>query len=81
MLDVPDILVNSAGLNQSGVAVVDMGFAQWIRVIRADLTGNSLTSRPLVRDKGQVGAIVKITSIHAFAMRAGGADDTAAKGN
>ncbi len=80
---VPDILVNSAGLNQSGVAVADMEFAQWDRLLRTDLTGNFLTSRRFVRDlrnKGEAGAIVNITSIHAFAMRAGGADYTAAKG-
>ena len=82
-LGVPDILVNSAGLNQSGVPMVDMDLAQWERLLRADLTGSFLTSRRFVRDlraSGDSGAIVIITSIHAFAMRSGAADYTAAKG-
>jgi len=82
-LGVPDILVNSAGLNMSGVAVADMDITQWERLLRSDLTGSFLTSRRVVRDlrdKGASGAIINITSIHAFAMRKGGADYTAAKG-
>ena len=82
-LGVPDILVNSAGLNMSGTAVADMAADAWERLIRTDLTGSFLTSRRFVRglrDAGRPGAIVNITSIHAFAMRAGGADYTAAKG-
>ena len=82
-LGVPDILVNSAGLNQSGVAVADMELAQWNQLLRIDLTSSFLTSRRFVRnlpDKGETGAIVNVTSIHAFAMRAGGADYTTAKG-
>lgn len=79
---IPDILVNSAGLNQSGVPVADMDLAQWERLLRTDLTGSFLTSRRFVRDlraKGDRGAIVNIISIHAFAMRSGGVDYTAAK--
>ncbi|WP_374943728.1 SDR family oxidoreductase [Sphingomonas sp.] len=82
-LGIPDILVNSAGLNQSGVPVVDMDLAQWEQLLRADLTGSFLTSRRFVRDlraSGDSGAIINITSIHAFAMRSGAADYTAAKG-
>lgn len=79
----PDILVNSAGLNMSGVKVTDMDLKQWERVVRTDLTGTFLTSRRFARDLRSAekpGAIVNITSIHAFAMRAGGADYCAAKG-
>ena len=82
-LDVPDILVNSAGLNMSGTAVADMAADAWDQMIRTDLTGSFLTSRRFVRglrDVGRPGAIINITSIHAFAMRAGGADYAAAKG-
>lgn len=82
-LGVPDILVNSAGLNMSGVPVVDMGVAQRERMLRSDLTASFLTSRRVVRDlrdKDASGAIINITSIHDFAMRKGGADYTAAKG-
>lgn len=75
------ILVNSAGLNMTGVDVADMTLDQWDRVIRTDLTGGFLCSRRFVRDHaGGPGAIVSITSVHAFAMRAGGADYGAAKG-
>ena len=80
---VPDILVNSAGLNMSGVPVAKMELAQWNRLLATDLTGSFLTSRRFVRDlesSGRAAAIVNITSIHAFAMRSGGADYDAAKG-
>jgi glucose 1-dehydrogenase len=80
---VPDILVNSAGINMSGVKVADMDVGQWERMLRTDLTGSFLTSRRFLRDllpSGRPGAIVNITSIHAFAMRPGGADYDAAKG-
>lgn len=79
----PDILVNSAGLNMTGVAVADMSLEQWEKVLKTDLTGTFLTARRLVRDlkaAGRGGAIINITSIHAHVMRAGGADYDAAKG-
>jgi glucose 1-dehydrogenase len=81
-----DILVNSAGLNQSGVNVIDMGLDQWRRLIDTDLTGGFLTCRRYLRDrrdKGigpeRPGRIVNITSIHAHDVRAGAADYSAAK--
>jgi glucose 1-dehydrogenase len=79
----PDILINSAGLNQTGVAVADMSLAQWNRMIGTDLTGAFLTCRRFVRDlRGAKapGAIVNISSIHAEAVRAGAADYDSAKG-
>lgn len=82
-LGVPDVLVNSAGLNMSDTPVTDMSIDQWERVLRTDVTGSFLASRRFVRDRrGREGpaAIVNITSIHAEAMRAGGADYGAAKG-
>ena len=82
-LGTANILVNSAGLNQSGVGVADMSLAQWDRLIRTDLTGAFLTSRRFVRDlrhAGKPGAIVNISSIHARVARAGAADYDAAKG-
>jgi len=78
----PDILINSAGLNQSGVAVADMGLEQWNRLMATDLTGAFLTCRRFVRDlraAKKPGAIVNISSIHASAVRAGAADYDAAK--
>lgn len=82
-LGTPDILINSAGLNMSGVPVSEMSLDQWRAVIETDLTGSFLTSRRFVRNlraKNDGGAIVNITSIHSTVMRAGGADYAAAKG-
>lgn len=80
---VADVLVNSAGLNMTGVTVRDMDLAQWRRLIDTDLTGAFLTSRRFVRARGTApgdAAILQISSIHAYAARAGGADYCAAKG-
>ncbi len=82
-LGTPDILVNSAGLNMTGVAVADMELEQWERIIRTDLTGPFLTCRRFARDLragGRPGHVINITSIHATVARAGGADYCAAKG-
>lgn len=81
----PSVLVNSAGVNQSGVKVADMTIDQWRHMFGADLDGAFLTSRRFVRDhtqgEGQIpGRIINISSIHADAMRAGAADYCAAKG-
>jgi glucose 1-dehydrogenase len=82
-LGVPDVLVNSAGRNMSGVKVADMSLRQWSHLIAVDLTGSFLTSRRFVRDllpTGRQGSIINITSIHSSVMRPGGADYDAAKG-
>ena len=81
-LGLPDILINSTGLNMSGVPVADMSLAQWDRLIRTDLTGAFLTSRAFVRglrEAKKPGRIVNISSIHSTAVRYGGADYCAAK--
>ena len=81
-LGLPALLVNSAGLNMSGVPVADMELAQWNRLISTDLTGAFLTSRALVRglrEAGKPGRIVNIGSIHSTAVRYGGADYCSAK--
>lgn len=83
VVGVPDILVNSAGKNMSGVKVADMTAAQWQDLITTDLTGSFFTSRRFVRNlkgSGRPAAIINITSIHSSVMRAGGADYDAAKG-
>lgn len=83
VIGIPDILVNSAGLNMSGIKVADMETAQWERLIRTDLTGSFLSCRRFVQNlekSGRPGAIINITSIHSSVMRAGGADYDAAKG-
>lgn len=83
-LGVPDVLVNSAGLNQSGVQVADMTLAQWNRLLSTDLTGAFLTSRRFVQERrkagGGGGRIVNMSSIHQSAVRAGAADYCSAKG-
>jgi len=82
-LGLPTALVNSAGLNQSGVQVADMSTAQWLRLLASDLTGPFLTSRRFVQDlrkAARPGRIINISSIHAHDVRAGAADYCAAKG-
>lgn len=78
-----NLLVNSAGLNMSGVFLKDMELAQFDRVVRSDLYGPFLTCRALVRGleaKGMKGRIVNISSIHERAPRPGGVDYDSAKG-
>lgn len=84
-LGMPSVLVNSAGINQSGVTVANMSFSQWHGLFGADVDGAFLTSRRLVRDftahpNAGPGRIINVSSIHAEAMRAGAADYCAAKG-
>jgi len=76
------LLVNSAGLNMRGTALVDMPLTQFDQVIRSDLYGPFLTCRRMVRalEAGAKGRIVNISSIHERAPRAGGADYDSAKG-
>ncbi|WP_294297203.1 SDR family oxidoreductase [uncultured Sphingomonas sp.] len=78
-----EVLVNSAGLNMTGVTVRQMTLEQWRRLIDTDLTGAFLTSRRFLTGRGEVtgpATILHISSIHAYAVRAGGADYCAAKG-
>jgi len=77
------VLVHSAGINMSGINVRDMPFETWQRMLATDLTGAFLVSKRFLNGRhGQDGAaaIVHISSIHAEAVRAGGADYCAAKG-
>lgn len=76
-------LVNSAGLNMTGVRIVDMPLTQFDRVVRSDLYGPFLTCRAFARavEAADIGGrIVNISSIHERAPRAGGVDYDAAKG-
>lgn len=78
----PLVLVNSAGVNMSGEKVVDMDKATWDTLIDTDLTGSFLTCRRMLRElqKSKLpGRIINISSIHAFAMRSGGAAYDSAK--
>ncbi|MFZ2031047.1 MAG: SDR family oxidoreductase [Vitreimonas sp.] len=77
------LLVNSAGLNMSGVPLQNMDLTQFDRVVRADLYGPFLTCRRFVRGLAalnQRGRIVNMSSIHERAPRAGGVDYDSAKG-
>jgi glucose 1-dehydrogenase len=76
------LLVNSAGVNMSGIKLIDMELAQFDRVVRTDLYGPFLTCRRFARalPSGGRGRIVNISSIHERAPRAGGVDYDAAKG-
>ena len=79
---VPQVLVNSAGLNMSGKKVVDMDKATWDALIGTDLTGAFLTCRRMLREVEKAklpGRIINISSIHAMAMRSGGAGYDSAK--
>jgi glucose 1-dehydrogenase len=73
------VLVNSAGINMSGIPVRDMPAQVWLRMLATDLTGAFLTSRRFLKARVP-GAIIHISSIHAEAVRAGGADYCSAKG-
>jgi glucose 1-dehydrogenase len=76
-----DWLVNSAGVNMSGMPLVELSAESFDRTVATDLRGPFLTCREFVRRlKGGVGRIVNISSIHEYAPRAGGADYDAAKG-
>ena len=78
----PQVLVNSAGLNMSGKKVVDMDKSTWDDLIDTDLTGSFLTCRRMLRElqKSKLpGRIINISSIHAVAMRSGGAGYDSAK--
>jgi glucose 1-dehydrogenase len=77
------LLVNSAGVNMSGVPIAQMELALFERTLRADLVGPFLTCRRFVRGIEHArrgGRIVNISSIHERAPRAGGVDYDAAKG-
>ena len=77
------LLVNSAGVNMSGVPIAQMDLALFDRTLRSDLYGPFLTCRRMVRGltrHGMGGRIVNVSSIHEQAPRAGGVDYDAAKG-
>lgn len=77
------LLVNSAGLNMSGVTLADMTLAQFDRIVRADLYGPFLTCRRFVRAleaAARGGRIVNISSIHERAPRPGAVGYDSAKG-
>ena len=67
VLGTPYILVNNAGIGQSGTPLAEMATDAFDAVIRTDLYGPFFTSRAFVRrrrDKGSGGKIVNVTSVH-----------------
>ncbi len=89
------LLVNSAGVNMSGVPIKDMGLDQFNATLGADLVGPFLSCRRFVRGLERVepeqggsgagsgaggGRIVNISSIHEVAPRPGAVDYDSAKG-
>jgi glucose 1-dehydrogenase len=77
------VLVNSAGVNMSGVAVRDMEWCHWAGTLGTDRSGAFLVSRRFLRGRGTgsgPAAMIHISSIHAEVVRLGGGDYCAAKG-
>lgn len=76
------ILVNSAGVDASGIPVADMELAQFEAVLRTNLIGPFLCARAFIRgasaDAG--GRIINISSVHEDLPRSGAADYCASKG-
>lgn len=80
-----DTLVNSGGINMSGISVRDMSSDAWQCRIATDSTGAFLTSKRFLAGRPEgahagSASIVHISSIHADVVRAGGAAYCAAKG-
>ncbi|HZT28371.1 MAG TPA: SDR family NAD(P)-dependent oxidoreductase [Bryobacteraceae bacterium] len=74
-----DILVNNAGIEITGT-VVELAPEQWERQLAVNLRGAFLCARaaiPRMRDRG--GAIVNISSVHAYVSYAGNAAYDASK--
>lgn len=77
----PTLLVNSAGVDASGVPVGEMDAAQFRMVIDTNLIAPFLFCGAFVRaSKGGTGRIINITSVHEDIPRAGAADYCASKG-
>jgi glucose 1-dehydrogenase len=82
-LGLPWILVNSAGINESGIFADDMDIEVFERTIRTNLYGTFYTCKEFIKLRkanGNGGKIVNITSIHEEVARAGGSDYCASKG-
>ena len=76
------ILVNSAGVDASGIPVADMPLAQFEKVLRTNLVGPFLCCRAFaggVAD-GVPARIINVSPVHEDLPRAGAADYCASKG-
>lgn len=76
------ILVNSAGVDASGIPVADMPVAQFEAVLRTNLIGPFLCAKAFIggRPAKGGGKIINISSVHEDLPRAGAADYCASKG-
>lgn len=76
------ILVNSAGVDASGIPVADMPLSQFESVLRTNLVGPFLCAKAFIGGlpKKARGKIINISSVHEDLPRAGAADYCASKG-
>jgi len=82
-LGAPYILVNSAGIDASGIPVVDMDIHTFDKTIRANLYGTFYTCKEFIRNRkadGNHGKIINLSSVHEDIPRAGAAEYCASKG-
>ncbi len=82
-LGTPYILVNSAGINSSGIFAVDMDIDIFDRAVKTDLYGTFYHCKEFIgirKAAGGKGKIVNISSIHEDVAHAGGAEYCASKG-
>ena len=82
-LGIPYILINSAGINQSGIFADDMDIAIFDRALKTNLYGTFYTCKEFIKVRkanGNGGKIVNITSVHEEVARAGGSEYCASKG-
>lgn len=77
----PTLLVNSAGVDASGIAVGEMKVSQFRDVLETNLVAPFLFCGAFVRAaQGAPGRILNVTSVHEDIPRAGAADYCASKG-
>ncbi|MFD0795396.1 SDR family NAD(P)-dependent oxidoreductase [Mucilaginibacter litoreus] len=79
----PYILVNSAGINSTGIYAVDMDIESFDRTIKTDLYGTFYHCKEFIairKAAGGKGKIVNISSIHEDVAHPGGAAYCASKG-
>jgi len=82
-LGTPDVLVNNAGVGQSGSEVAETELDDFDRVVRTDLHGPFLCCRAFARRReaqGDGGRILNVTSVHEAIPSPGAAAYGAAKG-
>lgn len=82
-LGIPTILVNNAGIDESGAHVADLSPADWDNVLRTNLYGPFYCCQHFIRGlegSDRHGCIINITSVHEEIPRAGAAAYDCSKG-